>query len=196
MPGDEHVSNLDISTALVNDEKKVFSKVIDISSPEHSYKVTLFIQILELSKRAGDKVLVFSHSIPTLGYLEGLFTHLEMKFVRIDGTVNITKRQQNLKGFNEGQYDVFLISTRAGGLGLNIPGANRVVIFDFGFNPTWEEQAIGRAYRIGQTKPVFVYRFVAGGTFEANIYNKALFKVELASRVVDKKNPTRNAERK
>ncbi|TKA78522.1 hypothetical protein B0A49_05123 [Cryomyces minteri] len=196
MPGDEHVSNLDISTALVDDEKNVFSKVKDISSPEHSYKVTLFIQILELSKRAGDKVLVFSHSIPTLGYLEGLFTHLEMKFVRIDGTVNITKRQQNLQGFNEGRYDVFLISTRAGGLGLNIPGANRVVIFDFGFNPTWEEQAIGRAYRIGQSKPVFVYRFVAGGTFEANIYNKALFKVELASRVVDKKNPTRNAERK
>jgi hypothetical protein len=88
-----------------------------------------------------------------------------------------------------------LISTRAGGQGLNIQSANRVIIFDFGFNPAWEEQAIGRAYRFGQQKPVFVYRFVAGGTFESNIYNTQMFKTSLASRVVDKKNPKRNAIR-
>ena len=90
---------------------------------------------------------------------------------------------------------MLLISTRAGGQGLNIQSANRVIIFDFGFNPSWEEQAIGRAYRFGQTKPVFVYRFVAGGTFESNIYNTQMFKTSLASRVVDKKNPHRNAIR-
>lgn len=86
-----------------------------------------------------------------------------------------------------------LISTKAGGQGLNIQSANRVVIFDFGFNPAWEEQAIGRAYRFGQQKPVFVYRFVTGGTYEANIYNTQMFKISLANRVVDKKNSTRNA---
>lgn len=76
---------------------------------------------------------------------------------------------------------------KAGGLGLNIPGANRVIIADFGFNPTWEEQAIGRAYRLGQKKPVFVYRFRSGGTFEEVIYNKAVFKTQLSARVVDHK---------
>jgi hypothetical protein len=89
-----------------------------------------------------------------------------------------------------------LISTAAGGLGLNITGANRVVIFDFKFNPIMEEQAVGRAYRIGQLKPVFVYRFVIGGTFETTVLNKTIFKMQLASRVVDKKNPLAYAKRK
>ncbi|KAL1304486.1 hypothetical protein AAFC00_003476 [Neodothiora populina] len=74
--------------------------------------------------------------------------------------------------------------------------ANRVIIFDFYFNPTWEEQAIGRVYRLGQLKPVFVYRIVAGGTFESKLYNQALFKAALAYRVIDKRNPMRNANKK
>jgi hypothetical protein len=70
-----------------------------------------------------------------------------------------------------------------------------VVLLDASFNPAYEEQAIGRAYRLGQTKPVFVYRFVIGGTFETNIYDKQLFKTSLTSRIVDKKNPVRNTNR-
>ncbi|KAI7343337.1 hypothetical protein KC320_g9298 [Hortaea werneckii] len=66
---------------------------------------------------------------------------------------------------------------------------------DFGFNPAWEEQAVGRVYRLGQKKPVFVYRFLAGGTYETNMWNKQLFKTSLTQRVVDKKNPCRNARR-
>ncbi|KAL4980202.1 P-loop containing nucleoside triphosphate hydrolase protein [Aspergillus desertorum] len=82
---------------------------------------------------------------------------------------------------------VYLISTRAGGLGLNITGANRVIIFDFSFSPIWEEQAVGRAYRLGQQKPVFVYRFSAGGTFEEIIHEKATYKTQLGIHVVDKR---------
>lgn len=82
---------------------------------------------------------------------------------------------------------------QSGGTGLNLFGANRVVILDDHFNPMWEQQAIGRAYRFGQQKPVFVYRLTAAGTFEQALQNQALFKEHLATRVVDKKNPTRNA---
>lgn len=74
-------------------------------------------------------------------------------------------------------------------MGLNIYGANRVVIFDFQHSPVHEQQAIGRAYRIGQTKPVVVYWLICDGTFEKTLHNQQVFKNQLASRVVDKKNP-------
>jgi superfamily II DNA or RNA helicase len=74
-------------------------------------------------------------------------------------------------------------------VGLNIYGANRVVIFDFQHSPVHEQQAIGRAYRIGQTKPVVVYWLICDGTFEKTLHNQQVFKNQLASRVVDKKNP-------
>ena len=97
--------------------------------------------------------------------------------------------------FEANSYSALIISTKAGGTGINLVSANRVVIFDSGFNPTWEEQAIGRAYRLGQVKPVFVYRMLVGGTFEMNLYNKQLFKTSLAQRVVDRKQPGRKAQR-
>jgi len=163
--------------------------------PARSAKTAIFMDILRYAEECGDKVLVFSTSIPTLNYLNALLESREIRFGRIDGQVEIGKRTKILEDFHNDNFDVLLISTRAGGVGFNIQGANRVIIFDFGFNPTWEEQAIGRAYRLGQEKPVYVYRFVAGGTFETNIYNKQLFKSSLAQRVIDKKNPRRNAER-
>jgi hypothetical protein len=104
-------------------------------------------------------------------------------------------RQNIVKRFNKGNIDIFLISTRAGGLGLNITGANRVIIFDAQFNPQDEQQAVGRAYRIGQKKPVFVYRFVCGGTCEQKLLHQAIWKMQLASRVVDKKHPIPKAPR-
>ncbi|OAA48142.1 SNF2-related protein [Beauveria brongniartii RCEF 3172] len=154
-----------------------------------SYKVELLNKILDQSSRMGDKVLVFSQSIPTLDYLAKLFGGQKRRFCRLDGSTQIAKRQDMVKRFNKGSEEVYLISTNAGGVGLNIFGANRVVIFDFKYNPVSDQQAIGRAYRIGQTKPVFVYRFVVAGSFEDDLQNKAVFKMQLASRVVDQKNP-------
>lgn len=70
-------------------------------------------------------------------------------------------------------------------------GANRVVILDSHFNPMWEQQAIGRAYRIGQQKHVYIYRLTAAGTFEEEMQAQGLFKEQLATRVLEKKNPHR-----
>jgi hypothetical protein len=100
-----------------------------------------------------------------------------------------------VKDFNTSMDEVFLISTNAGGIGLNIPSANRVVIFDLKFNPIQEQQAIGRAYRIGQEKPVYVYWLLFDGTVEKLLQNQAVFKTQLQSRVVDKKNPIAWAEK-
>lgn len=160
---------------------------------------TLVTQMLiEEAIREGQKTLLFSHSIPTLDYLENMLQDMGVRFLRIDGSTRPDQRQQYTKDFNKDTNSntmVFLISTRAGGLGLNLQGANRVIIYDFGFNPSWEEQAVGRAYRLGQKQPVFVYKMRAGGTFEDAIHNKSIFKTQLFSRVVDQKNVVRHAKK-
>ncbi|KAM3078460.1 hypothetical protein ACMFMG_006340 [Clarireedia jacksonii] len=175
---------------LITQEQKLFHSVnCDLKSIDLSNKVKILCQILDASKAVGDKVLVFSQMISTLNFLQDLCMKQGRKFSRLDGKTAMNKRQGLTKKFNSNDKDLFLISTTAGGLGLNLFGANRVVIFDFRYNPIHEEQAIGRAYRIGQTKKVFVYRLMAAGTFESSIHNTAIFKTQLAFRVVDKKNP-------
>ncbi|PHH71170.1 hypothetical protein CDD83_5261 [Cordyceps sp. RAO-2017] len=165
------------------------TNIPDIGNPALSVKAELLSIVLDEARKVQDKVLVFSQSLTTLDYLANLLQMQHRRVCRLDGSTAIPKRQDMIKNFNEGDQEVYLISTNAGGVGLNIQGANRVVIFDFKWNPVHDQQAVGRAYRIGQEKTVFVYRFVVAGTFEEDLQNKAVFKMQLASRVVDKKNP-------
>ncbi|KAM0160644.1 hypothetical protein ACHAQE_004501 [Botrytis cinerea] len=190
LENDPEAWKLGVSEDLISAEAKVFGSVLGkISNPELSNKVRILCQILDASRAVGDKVLVFSQTLVTLDFLEIMCRDQGRKYARLDGKTAMNKRQALVKDFNSNDLELYLISTTAGGLGLNLYGANRVVIFDFKYNPINEEQAIGRAYRIGQKKHVFVYRLMAAGTFEGSIQNKAVFKTQLASRVVDKKNP-------
>ncbi|KAI5864522.1 hypothetical protein GGS23DRAFT_595251 [Durotheca rogersii] len=174
---------------LVSNEMTLLRKERDLNEFSLSWRIPILVAILNECKRIGDSVLIFSHSIGTINYLEQILRRQRFIFQRLDGSTVTTKRQSMVKDFNRNQADVFLISTRAGGLGLNIVSANRVVLFDSQFNPQNEQQAVGRAYRLGQKKPVFVYRFICGGTFEEKLLNQAIWKMQLASRVVDQKNP-------
>ncbi|GKT73245.1 SNF2 family helicase [Colletotrichum tofieldiae] len=189
--GKKDKSNLTLTSQIISDGLKITKLQKDLSSPSLSWKVQLLVAILDESEKVGDKVLVFTQSIPTMDYLDSLFRQQKRKIARLDGNSPISQRQQSIKDFNSGDTQLYLISTAAGGTGLNIYGANRVVIFDFKYNPIHEQQAIGRAYRIGQQKPVYVYTFIAGGTYEQTMHNKAVFKTQLASRVVDNENPKR-----
>lgn len=172
---------------------EIIKTVENPRSLEHSNKMVALKIIVEHSIRIGDQVLIFSHGVYTLNYLEALLVEWKIKYLRLDGKTRIDVRQSSTKTFNAGGADVFLVSTEAGGLGLNLPGANRVIVFDFKWSPMWEEQAVGRAYRLGQKKHVWVYRFHAVGTFEELKRNKILFKSQLQSRVVDKRDPLRLA---
>ena len=178
-----------------------------LRQPRYSRKMELLEAILGLSKGAREKTLIFSHSLPTLDFVEKVILR-KYTFARLDGSTPTTKRQEMARDFNEGTTDVMLISTRAGGAGLNlfgkilvswvlhsltILGASRVVIMDDGFNPMNEQQAIGRAYRIGQQRHVYVYRLLIAGSFEEVLQNQAVFKLQLATRVVDKRDTVRMA---
>ncbi|KAL9131167.1 MAG: hypothetical protein Q9217_000820 [Psora testacea] len=181
---------------IISGARDIFDKVADtIDSVALSNKMQVLMAIIDYCSKAQDKMLIFSHRIPTLDYISDQLRGASIQFERIDGTVDPQKRQAVTKSFNEKSLNVCLISTRAGGQGLNLFGANRVVILDDWFNPMWEQQAIGRAYRIGQKKPVYVYRLTTAGTFEQAIQNQALFKEQLATRVVDKRNPIRGAKK-
>lgn len=165
------------------------------SAIDASYKMMALDKILEETLRLGDNILVFSQSILSLDFVESkLCREKHRPYKRLDGSTPTVTRQKMVNEFNAGTQQVFLISTTAGGVGLNIYGANRVVILDSKYNPLHEQQAIGRAYRMGQTKKVFVYWLLCDGTFERVMQNQQIFKNQLFSQVVDEKNPLPKAD--
>lgn len=155
---------------------------------EKSFKVTVLMEIIRHSKRLNDKVLVFSRSIPTLDFLEAVLTANTITYRRLCGNTPASERQHVIDDFNtDPSIDVFLISINVGCLGVNCQSANRVVLFDAGWNPSNDEQAIARAHRFGQSKTVYVYRLYAYGTIEDTLYKLNLKKLTLSKMVVDRK---------
>ncbi|KAI4870807.1 hypothetical protein F4820DRAFT_145402 [Hypoxylon rubiginosum] len=178
-----------LPTKLIIDELTILNKEKYLNAASLSWKILILMSILEECRRLGDPVVLFSQSMHALDYLEQILRQKKFSLSRLDGSTNMNLRQPMVKEFNKSQINIFLISTKAGGEGFNIVAANRVIIFDSKFNPQDEQQAVGRAYRLGQKKPVFVYRFICGGTIEEQALNLQIWKMQLASRVVDKKNP-------
>lgn len=186
--GDDDVKAL-LPAKLVSDELTLLNKERDLNAASLSWKIVILISILEECRRLGESVVLFSQSMLILNHIEQLFRKKKYTLKRLDGSTAVSHRQTMVKEFNKNAIDLFLVSTKAGGQGFNIVGANRVVIFDAKWNPQDEQQAVGRVYRLGQKKQVFVYRFVCGGTIEEQAFNLQIWKMQLASRIVDKKNP-------
>lgn len=153
----------------------------------HSGKMQLLDQLLERLLNDKHKVLIFSQFT---GILDLIQTRLESDGIstsRIDGNFSIDERNTEIEKFSHHGIEsskVFLISTRAGGLGLNLTDADTVIIFDNDWNPQIDLQAIGRAHRIGQTKPVKVFRFVVRNTIEEIIIMRSFGKRALERLVI------------
>lgn len=136
----------------------------------------------------GHKVLIFSQFKTQLDILEDWASLIHgWSVCRIDGQVKQDDRRQQIKDFNtKKEHRLFLLSTRAGGQGINLAAADTVVLFDSDWNPQQDLQAQDRAHRIGQTKPVIVYRLATKGTVEQTLLEKADGKRRLEKLVIQK----------
>lgn len=134
-----------------------------------------------------DKIVLISNYTQTLDVFAALCRARNYGCLRLDGTMNVSKRQKLVDKFNdpEGPEFVFLLSSKAGGCGLNLIGANRLILFDPDWNPAADQQALARVWRDGQKKDCFVYRFIATGTIEEKIFQRQSHKQSLSSCVVD-----------
>lgn len=154
-----------------------------------SGKVLLLDRLLTALFERGHKVLVFSQMTKMLDILEDWAVGLKnWPVCRLDGSVSQEDRRQQIEEFSDPKCktQLFLLSTRAGGLGINLTAADTVIIFDSDWNPQMDLQAQDRVHRIGQTKPVLIYRFVAAKTVEAKILERATAKRRLEKLVISK----------
>ncbi|XP_033231272.1 lymphocyte-specific helicase-like [Belonocnema kinseyi] len=153
-----------------------------------SGKLMVLDQMLAKLKERGHKILLFSTWTKILDILEDYLCMRNYLYVRLDGGTKIEQRKENITIFNnDPNVFIFLISTRAGGVGLNLAGADTVIIYDSDWNPQADIQAMARCHRIGQSKPVVVYKFCTKGTIDEEIIKRADVKRKLEKMVISKK---------
>ncbi|KAK3921109.1 SWI/SNF-related matrix-associated actin-dependent regulator of chromatin subfamily A containing DEAD/H box 1-like protein [Frankliniella fusca] len=141
-------------------------------------------ELLPKLKKEGHRVLIFSQFVMVLDVLEEFFKHKGYKFLRLDGSTPVPQRQDLIDEYNkDSSILIFMLSTRAGGLGINLTSADTVIIHDVDPNPHNDKQAEDRSHRIGQTRPVTVIRMVSKGTIEENILTLAQEKLLLEKEV-------------
>ncbi|KAM3413664.1 hypothetical protein BST61_g10357 [Cercospora zeina] len=156
--------------------------------PYYSGKMQVLDRMLaRIRSDSNDKIVLISNYTQTLDVFEKLCRNRAYGCLRLDGTMNVNKRQKLVDKFNDpnGEEFVFLLSSKAGGCGLNLIGANRLILFDPDWNPAADQQALARVWRDGQKKDCFVYRFMATGTIEEKIFQRQSHKQALSSCVVD-----------
>lgn len=149
--------------------------------------VVLDRMLARIRQDTNDKIVLISNFTQTLDVFEKLCRSRQYGCLRLDGSMNVNKRQKLVDKFNdpEGAEFIFLLSSKAGGCGLNLIGANRLVLFDPDWNPAADQQALARVWRDGQKKDCFVYRFITTGSIEEKIFQRQSHKQSLSSCVVD-----------
>ncbi|RNE99365.1 putative DNA excision repair protein [Trypanosoma rangeli] len=150
-----------------------------------SGKLQTLRKLLTVWQRGGQRALVFSQTRTALDIIENMCEQEGFTYIRMDGSTNGHYRQELMDRFNEDDSIVAaLLTTRVGGVGVNLVGASRVVVFDPDWNPVTDEQARERAWRIGQTRDVGVYRLIASGTVEEAILRRQLAKTYVTEKVL------------
>ncbi|KAJ2612047.1 DNA-dependent ATPase protein rad54, partial [Coemansia sp. RSA 1365] len=157
--------------------------------PKWSSKMTVLDRMLQQIRKSPerDKIVLISNYTQTLNLFETLCQARSYGYYRLDGSMTIGKRQTIVDRFNDPKDSafVFLLSSKAGGCGINLVGANRLVLFDSSFNPADNLQACGRIWRDGQKKSCFIYTFATTGTVEEKIFQRQSYKTSLSTCVID-----------
>lgn len=215
---DEEDNDADRTRSITNVWWKQIISADDLESLFPSNKMILLFEILRLCQERGEKCLIFSGFVMVLNMVEHFMKMIDeqgknpksqlfgfnkfrgpwrpgMDFYRIDGGTSKSTRHEMVTKFNDPKNRVtrvFLISTKAGGQGINLVGANRVIILDTSWNPAVDQQGIFRIYRLGQQKTCYIYRLLAMHTMEEKVYSRAVTKQAMSHRVADKKQVDRN----
>ncbi len=149
-----------------------------------SGKMNLLLQVISNAIGNGHRILIFSQFTSMLQIISDALNEQQVEFFYLDGSTPIEQRNKDVKTFNEGERQVYLISLKAGGTGLNLTGADMVIHYDPWWNPAVEEQATDRVYRIGQKNNVNVMKLITKGTIEEKIYKLQEKKKDLADSVI------------
>jgi len=161
-----------------------------------STKIRVLDQLLHtLRTTTQEKVILVSNYTQTLDLLQTLLTSLAHPYLRLDGSTPSAKRQELVDEFNRSpasQCFAFLLSAKSGGVGLNLIGASRLVLFDVDWNPATDLQAMARIHRDGQKNPCVIYRFVMAGGLDEKIWQRQVTKLGLASNIMDQKGGANN----
>ncbi|KLJ06386.1 DNA repair and recombination protein RAD54B [Blastomyces silverae] len=160
-------------------------------SPASSGKLRVLDQLLHnIRHTTSEKVVLISNYTSTLDLLATLLTSLSLPFLRLDGSIPASKRQGLVDDFNRSSSSsvfAFLLSAKAGGTGLNLIGASRLVLFDVDWNPATDMQAMARIHRDGQKRHCRIYRLLLKGALEEKIWQRQVTKIGLADSVMDQK---------
>ncbi|XP_014121854.2 chromodomain-helicase-DNA-binding protein 1-like isoform X1 [Zonotrichia albicollis] len=152
---------------------------------EASGKMCLLDKLLSFLYTGGHRVLLFSQMTQLLDILQDYMDYRGYSYERLDGSVRGEERHLAIKNFGQQPIFIFLLSTRAGGVGMNLTAADTVIFTDSDFNPQNDLQAIARAHRIGQHRPVKIIRLIGRDTVEEIIYRRAASKLRLTNAVVE-----------
>lgn len=149
-----------------------------------SGKLELLMTIIEQLRADNHRILIFSQFSSMLKIINDRLDEANYERFSLDGQTPVKDRVDMAEAFNNGEKEVFTISLKAGGTGLNLTGADTVILFDLWWNPAVEEQAAGRAHRIGQTKKVEVIRLITEGTIEEKIFQLQARKRKLVNEII------------
>ncbi|KKY17286.1 putative dna repair and recombination protein rad26 [Diplodia seriata] len=171
---------------LIHHKSEKFKSDPKYGSGSKSGKMQVVKELVQMWKREGHKTLLFAQHKIMLDILEKFMNKLgNINYLRMDGSTNIKARQDLVDKFNnDPNLDVFLLTTKVGGLGVNLTGADRVIIYDPDWNPSTDVQARERAWRLGQKREVEVYRLMTAGSIEEKIYHRQIFKQFLTNKIL------------
>jgi len=160
-------------------------RLVDQSWKKSSAKLELLLSLIDELREGKHRALIFSQFVKHLKLIREVLDEREIEYQYLDGATPAKERQRRVDAFQSGEGDLFLISLKAGGTGLNLTGADYVIHLDPWWNPAVEDQATDRAHRIGQERPVTVYRLVTEGTIEEQILALHADKRQLVAGVLD-----------
>ena len=185
LEGESKVSVMALSMITKLRQAACSMNLVEDNWPGHESKVTAFMDLVTEITSSGNRVLVFSQFTSFLSMCKAALDKASIPYFYLDGSTPIKKREEMVEAFQKGEMPLFLISLKAGGLGLNLTGANYVIHLDPWWNPAVEQQATDRAYRIGQRQNVTVYHLISSHTIEEKIVRLHKVKRDMADAILE-----------